>query len=188
MEYTPEERNKLIINACKSEKSTNPYVIFNNIASKDFIRIHGPEHHILDGACILTAYHNAGGKISLDASLEKLASYGLLMPGAMCGIWGVCGSVSSVGAALCIIDGTGPLTTDGTWGNHMLFTSSALRKIGVINGPRCCKRDAFISIMEAVKYINKNYPVSLEKPEIKCTYSYLNEQCIGKKCPFNKSK
>ena len=32
------------------------------------------------------------------------------MPGAMCGFWGVCGAITSVGAALAIIDGTGPLS------------------------------------------------------------------------------
>ena len=32
-----------------------------NIANKDFIRIHEPEHHILDGASLLTAFYNACG-------------------------------------------------------------------------------------------------------------------------------
>ena len=27
---------------------------------KDYISIHGPEHHVLDGSCFLTALHNAG--------------------------------------------------------------------------------------------------------------------------------
>ena len=40
---------------------------------------------------------------------------------AMCGLWGVCGAVASIGAALAIIDGTGPLSDDGTWGEHMAF-------------------------------------------------------------------
>ena len=56
-----EERVKKIIEACTLEKSKNPIDIFNNIAHKEFVRILGPEHHILDGACILTAFYNAGG-------------------------------------------------------------------------------------------------------------------------------
>lgn len=48
-------------------------------------------------------------------------------------------------AALAIIDGTGPLSTDGIWGNHMQFTSKAIGELGAINGPRCCKRDAMIA-------------------------------------------
>ena len=41
------------------------YVIFKQIAEKEYISIHGPEHHILDGASLLVAYKNAGGEIDL---------------------------------------------------------------------------------------------------------------------------
>jgi hypothetical protein len=185
MDYTMEDRANLIIAACKESKSTNPYEIFKKVASQNFVRIHGPEHHVLDGACILTAYYNAGGKIDLEESLQKLMQQGLLMPGAVCGLWGVCGAVMSVGASLAIIDGTGPLSTDGSWGNHMKFTSKALEKLAEINGPRCCKRDAYLSFKTAVEFINENYNVTLEMPNIKCEFSPYNEQCIGKRCPFH---
>lgn len=42
------------------------------------------------------------------------------------------GTNTSIGAALSIIDGTGPLSTDGTWGNHMQFTASAISELGNI--------------------------------------------------------
>lgn len=67
--------------------------------------MHGPEHHILDGASLLVAYKNAGGNIDIENALEKLMSEGLRMPGAMCGLWGICGAITSIGAALSIIDG-----------------------------------------------------------------------------------
>jgi len=65
-----EERVKKIVTACLQEKSKNPIEIFYNIAQKDFVRIHGPEHHVLDGAALLTAYYNAGGQIDLQTSLD----------------------------------------------------------------------------------------------------------------------
>lgn len=34
----------------------------------------------------------------LQAGLEELMRRGLQMPGATCGMWGVCGAVSSMGA------------------------------------------------------------------------------------------
>ena len=37
-----------------------------------------------------------------------------------------CVAKIDIDAALAIIDGTGPLSTDGTWGNHMHFTSAAV--------------------------------------------------------------
>ena len=183
-----EERAKEIVEACLQEKSKNPIEIFNNIANKNFVRIHGPEHHVLDGASILTAFYNAGGKIELQESLNELVKRGLQMPGATCGMWGVCGAVSSMGAALSIIDGTGPLSTDDSWGKHMEFTSSALYSLSQVGGPRCCKRDAYLSFQKAIDYVNANYDVELEKGKIECSFSEKNEQCIRERCPFFKNK
>ena len=83
MIYVTEEISRLIIEECLKYKSCDPVEIFNDIARMDFMPMHGPEHHVLDGACILTAFHNAGGNIDLEQSLEKLMKEGLRMPGAM---------------------------------------------------------------------------------------------------------
>lgn len=179
-----EERAKKIVESCLQEKSTNPIEIFYNIANKDFVRIHGPEHHILDGAALLTAFFNAGGKIDLQESLNELMKRGLQMPGATCGMWGVCGAVSSMGAALSIIDKTGPLSSDESWGKHMEFTASALYRLSQVGVPRSCKRDAFLSFQKAIEFINKNYAVELKSDKIECSFSEKNEQCIRDKCPF----
>ncbi len=181
-----EEIAKKIISACLQETSRNPIEIFNNIAHMDFIRIHGPEHHVLDGAALLTAYHNAGGKIDLQISLNELMKRGLQMPGATCGMWGICGAVSSMGAALSIIDSTGPLSSDSAWGKHMEFTSEALSCLSKVGGPRCCKRDAYLSFQKAIDHINENYDVKLESTRIQCSFSTKNQQCIKEKCPFYK--
>ncbi len=184
MEYTMEQRAALIIDECEKIRSTSPYEIFHDIAKKDFVRIHGPEHHILDGACILTAFYNAGGKINLSEALNKLMFEGLRMPGATCGLWGVCGAVTSIGAALAIIDGTGPLSGED-WGSHMKYTSASLAKLSEIGGPRCCKRDAFAAMEQSIGYIAERYGVALDMPIIKCDFFLLNKQCIGEKCPYN---
>ena len=181
---TTEEKAKLIIRDIKAEKGNNPAVIFKRMAEKEYISIHGPEHHVLDGACILTAFYNAGGNIDLEQSLERLSKEGLRMPGAMCGLWGICGAIASVGAALAIIDGTGPLSADGSWGEHMSYTSRAISEMGRVNGPRCCKRDAMIALKNAVEYINSHYDVRLDYEEQTCEFSYKNEQCIKDRCPF----
>ena len=83
-----EERARKIIQACLEEHSCNPVEIFSNLARKDFVRMHGPEHHILDGAALLTAFYNAGGNIMLEVCLNELMKRGLQMPGATCGMWG----------------------------------------------------------------------------------------------------
>ena len=179
-----EDRAKKIIEACLHEKSKNPIDIFTSIAQREFVRMHGPEHHVLDGAAVLTAFYNAGGNIELQNSLNELMKRGLQMPGATCGMGGVCGAVSSMGAALSIIDGTGPLSFDTSWGKHMEFTAEALHSLSQVGGPRCCKRDAFLSFQKVIRFINENYDVKLENNKIECCFSQKNEQCIEEKCPF----
>lgn len=183
---TIEEKSKLIIKDIKSQTGNNPCLMFRNLVKNDYINMHGPEHHILDGACLLMAFYNAGGKIDIDSALEKLQFEGQRMPGAMCGLWGICGAITSIGAALAIIDGTGPLSTDGTWGKHMQYTAAAVCELGKINGPRCCKRDAMIAFKNAIEYVNQNYNVKLEYSSAKCNFSDKNQQCIKERCMFYK--
>ena len=181
---TVREKAELIVKDIKKEQGTNPVVIFKQIAEKEYVSIHGPEHHILDGVSLLVAYKNAGGEIDLEQALDRLTSEGLRMPGAMCGLWGICGAITSIGAALAIIDGTGPLSTDGTWGNHMQFTSKAIEELGTINGPRCCKRDAMIAFKNGIDYVNAHYGVILQYEQMQCEFTDFNEQCIKERCPF----
>lgn len=183
---TVEEKSKLIIKDIKLQTGTDPCEMFRNMVKNEYISMHGPEHHILDGACLLMAFYNAGGKTNIDAALEKIFLEGNRMPGAMCGLWGICGAITSIGAALAIIEGTGPLSTDGTWGNHMQFTSKAVGELGIINGPRCCKRDAMIAFKNAVEYVNQNLGVVLTFSLQKCSFSSVNQQCIKERCPFFK--
>lgn len=115
-----------------------------------------------------------------------MAVRGAKMPGATCGMWGVCGSCSSVGAALAIARGTGPLSDNEYYKDNMEVASSALAKMAEIGGPRCCKRNAFLSISTAAEYMNNTYNAGLETGEITCEFSRENKQCIGKRCPFFK--
>lgn len=184
MDYTLEQRCELIVEECLKLRTANPYEIFEAMARKGFVNIHGPEHHVLDGACILTAFHHAGGNVDLRAALQKLMHEGLRMPGATCGLWGVCGAVMSIGAALAIIDGTGPLSAED-WGSHMEYTSAALARLAKTGGPRCCKRDAFAAMEQAVGYIKERYGIALPMPTIQCAFSSLNAQCIGERCPYH---
>lgn len=62
MDFTMEERSLNIIKDCMNSEETNPVSLFHELAAKDYVRIHGPEHHILDGACVMTAFFNAGGE------------------------------------------------------------------------------------------------------------------------------
>lgn len=111
---------------------------------------------------------------------------GLRMPGAVCGLWDVCGTVMPIGAALAIIDGTRPLSTDGSWGSHVAFTSAALARLSAIGGPRRCKRDAFMAMQTAVSYAEARYGAHMPPcREIICVHSPRNPQCLGSRCPYH---
>lgn len=42
------------------------------VVKNDFINMHGPEHHFLDGAPLMTAMKNKGLDFDLSACLDKL--------------------------------------------------------------------------------------------------------------------
>lgn len=184
-EISIEQRTHSIIEACAREKETNPLAIFRHVAGQDFVRIHGPEHHVLDGACLLTALYHAGMEFDLPEQLNRLRQEGLQMPGAICGHWGVCGAVASVGAALALLEGTGPLTTDSSWGSHMTYTARALANLAAIGGPRCCKRDAFTALKTAIPYVKERFGIDLPEEKTVCGFYLRNQQCLGKRCPYN---
>lgn len=50
-----------------------------------FCHMHGPEHHVMVGAALLTAYKNAGGAINLRESVMEMLNRGKAVPGGTCG-------------------------------------------------------------------------------------------------------
>lgn len=139
-----EDKYKLIKEECLKSTTTNPIEFIVYMMQKDYINIHGPEHHVLDGSCFLTVLHNAGVDFDLEKALDQMIERGKKMPGAACGEWGACGSATSIGAALSIVHGTGPLSCNQYYKDNLRFVSQALGKIADVGGPRCCKRNAFI--------------------------------------------
>lgn len=172
-----------IIAVCLEETSKNPVEIIEKMMAMPFCHMHGPEHHVMVGAALLTAYKNAGGSINFHSALIEMMNRGKNVPGGACGFWGACGAGISAGMFVSIISGSTPLAVEPFSLSH-LMTAKALGKIGEIGGPRCCKRDSFLSILSAVEFVKDHFGIEMEKPEVICRYSSRNNQCIGKRCPF----
>ncbi|MCI2068210.1 MAG: DUF5714 domain-containing protein [Bacilli bacterium] len=179
-----EEKFVAIKNLCLASSSKDPLELAEEIMRKDFISVNGPEHHMLDGAAFLTAYKNAGGQLDLPSALDELAKRARLMPGAMCGYWGVCGAVASLGASFSIINKISPLSHEKGYKDNMAYTSSVLKSMSGIGGPRCCKRNAFLAITYAVKFAQEQYGIKMDVSKPKCEFASLNKQCLGPSCPF----
>lgn len=182
------EKYDLIRQAVIENKSTDPVEIAKSVMKKDFVSIHGPEHHFLDGAAFIVAYKNAGGDINVPACLDELAKRAALMPGAMCGYWGVCGAAASVGAALSIIHGTGPLSSDEFYKDNMRYISSVLSEMSKTGGARCCKRHAFTSLLLGAKFVKEKYGIDMQVRPFSCNFSELNKQCKKQDCPYYGNK
>lgn len=174
-----------IISLCLKSDSKNPVEIIQAMMAQPFCHMHGPEHHVMVGAALLTAYRNAGGEIDLEKALSEMMKRGKSVPGGACGFWGACGAGISTGMFVSIISASTPLAEEPFALSHRM-TAKSLSAIGKIGGPRCCKRDSFLSIQCATDFVAEHFGVQMEQTEILCDYSAQNNQCIGSRCPFSK--
>ena len=147
-----------IIGLCLAETSKNPIEIIDRIMDQPFCHMHGPEHHVFVGSALLTAFKNAGGNIDLHPALLEMMSRGRSVPGGACGFWGACGAGISAGMFLSIISRSTPLTA-APLGDANQMTAAALGHIGAIGGPRCCKRNSYLSILTAIHFVKDRFQI-----------------------------
>ncbi len=178
------EGNRTIRSICLSSTSTDPIAIALECMSLQEVHMHGPEHHVLVGSAILTAFRNAGVGMDLGNALDEMERRGSQVPGGVCGNWGCCGAAISAGIATSILTGSTPMS-GREWGICNSLTGSCLRVIGGVDGPRCCKRDSFLAITTACMYLEGVTGISLDYMVPTCTFHERNAQCIGDRCPFN---
>lgn len=173
-----------IFGLCLRETSTDPIEIIRKMMNLPFCHMHGPEHHVMVGAALLTAYKNAGGTLDLDRALHEIYNRGKQVPGGTCGFWGACGAGISAGQFMSIATQSTPLAQE-PWGLSNRMTSKALEHIGKVGGPRCCKRDSYLSILAAIDFSKEQLGIEMMRTVPVCSHSAQNNQCIGRQCPFS---
>ena len=170
---------------CLEQSSSDPVEIALSLMALPAIHMHGPEHHTLVGAALLTAYRNAGGEIVLEQMLRALEQRSQKVPGGTCGFWGCCGAAVSAGIFLSLVTGSTPLSGE-SFGLCNRLTAACLQAIGEAGGPRCCKRNSFLVLTTAVPFVKEHLGVSMTLPEqVVCTYPGQNGECLGRRCPFH---
>lgn len=186
-ECRKKQASKKIYEICSKTESKDPIAIASEIMGDDSIRMHDLKHHTLVASSLLAAYKNSGYDIDLDKALRDADRRGSWFPAGICGLCGTCGAAVSAGIFFSIVTGTSPHSTE-TWSDANMMTSVTLGRIASIKGPRCCKRNTYISIISACDYIREKLNVSIEaSKEIDCRFSGRNEECIREACPFFKS-
>lgn len=172
-----------IISYCLGETSADPIHIVRQMMAMPFCHMHGPEHHIMVGSALLTAFRNAGGEIDLPAALIEMQKRGKCVPGGACGFWGACGAGISIGMFMSILTRSTPLTHE-PWGLSNQMTSASLKAIGIVGGPRCCKRNTYLAIQSTIDFVKEHFGIEMVKQEVKCIHYAKNNQCIAERCPF----
>ena len=173
-----------IFAVCLQAEERDPAAILEKMMAMEFCHMHGPEHHVMVGAALLTAYRNAGGELDMERALAEMYSRGRQVPGGACGFWGACGAGLSTGMYMSIATQATPLAKEA-WGLSNQMTARALDAIGKHGGPRCCKRDSYLALQEAVAFTAEALGIQMELKPITCTRSAMNNQCLGKNCPFH---
>lgn len=177
----------LIETYCRETDKTNPMDMAIELMKNPAINMHGPEHHFLVPAVLVAAYYNYLDQ--KDVKIKKLAvakTRAKDIKGGFCGFYGNCGAAVGAGIYVSIILGATPLTKH-SWGLANLMTGTALITMADIGGPRCCKRNLFIAISEAVKFTHEHFNVKLydyENHRPVCSFSLKNKQCLKAECPY----
>jgi len=178
---------ELIENYCRETSKTNPIDMAIELMKNPSIHMHGPEHHFLVPAVLITSYYNTLDK--KDDKIKKLAVAKMRakdVKGGFCGFYGDCGAAVGTGIYVSIILGASPLSKE-SWGLANLMTGTSLISLASIGGPRCCKRNSFTAIREAAKFTDEHFNVKLydyENYSPVCSFNLKNNECLKGECPY----
>ncbi len=176
----------LIEQFCIATTLQDPLAIACILMRYPAVRMHGPEHHFLVPAALIAAYCNHRGEPERKAALLGAArARAGTVPGGACGTHGACGAAVGTGIFVSLITGSTPLKKQ-EWSLANEMTAKSLAAIARHGGPRCCKRDSWLAIAEAAKFLSERFGVALPVEEaVRCEYSEINRECRKKACPFN---
>jgi len=141
------------------------------------VKMHGPEHHFLAPAVLLSAWCNISGQVDRKAALlaeARRRSEPVL--GGFCGFQGACGAGVGVGIFVSIARDGSPLKGRER-GLSIRATSDA---------PRCCKRDTFLALLAAARFARKHLGIDFPARGVRCEFHDMNRECTGDACPFHR--
>ncbi len=174
---------------CLNSKSISPIDMAIDLMKRPEIHMHGPEHHFLIPAVMLTSLKNSGSNLNLKKSLEIANNRARNVLGGFCGFYGACGAAFGTGIFVSIVKEATPYSIGQDWAEAQFMTSESLNKIATLGGPRCCKRSIFTAIEAATRYSNKNMGTNIPlqaKPT--CNFSLKNKECKHEECIYFPAK
>ncbi|MBN1199216.1 MAG: hypothetical protein JXA23_07680 [Bacteroidales bacterium] len=178
----------VIFHICLEHTGSDPVALADRILQHPSVKMHGPEHHFLVPAVLISCYYSLQGnpeqKRTKLESARKRSSHVL---GGFCGSHGTCGAAIGTGIFLSLILDSTPLKTQ-EWRLSNLMTARALTEIAHLGGPRCCKRDTWIAIRHAAQFLQSEWNVTMETSRPSCGFSERNHECLEEGCLFFRTK
>ncbi len=174
---------EIIKKMCLSATETDMISLLQQIRETDPFPMHGPEHHILVPAVILSTYRNLNGDIGDEQILQGIER-GSMVPGGSCGFMGICGAASGAGIAFSVLLESSPLTPSPRQKVQQLV-ADILNEISNHRAARCCQRECYIALAKVAEISRELLPVALQA-EVKpvCTQFHHNRECIRTACQF----
>ncbi|MDL2216042.1 DUF5714 domain-containing protein [Ruminococcaceae bacterium OttesenSCG-928-N02] len=174
-----------MITHCLESEHKQPYPLMIELMCLPKVAMHGPEHHLLLTAALLTAYCNEKGeRAQLPAYLVQANERSMGVPGGACGLWGICGAAVGSGIYVSILTKANPYA-QAQWKTAGQMTTRCANAVSREGGPRCCKRDSFLSLLEAIEYSNEMLHTHYTAPDdLRCDFYPNNTECKQLACPF----
>lgn len=173
----------IIRQVCLHTQETDAFSLMQTIRSHPRFGLHGPEHHALVPAVILTVLKNAGHNITDDQILAGIQR-GQTVAGGACAFMGACGAAVGAGIAFSILIGANPIDGQKRQAAQKA-TQQVLARIAAYNAPRCCQRDSWLAMKEIDNLLAEKfgYRLSMEST-IVCEQFHQNKECIHDLCPL----
>ncbi|HCL58159.1 MAG TPA: SAM-dependent methyltransferase [Spirochaetia bacterium] len=179
-----EDAEKWIRHYILNTELTDPAKMLVEILRHPSVNMHGPEHHHLLPLVILKSVQNMGIKIpsnALETSLERTKK----LPGGTCGYWGACSAALAPGITASLFAEITPMNTQ-FYGMIHDINAKTLAKIARYGGPRCCKRNLFLSLEGALEGFEAVFGIKINQTPYVCSYFMKNQECLLNRCPFFK--
>lgn len=169
---------------CLQSKKTDPIDLAKEIMASPAIRMHGPEHHFITPAVLLTVLANfTNERQKLEEKILKAEEMATQMAPACSWHLGTCGAALGASIFLIIWKGLDP-NDEKSWEEGNFIVANSLKRIAELGSPRCCKRDTYIALEESIEYLRSHYGIDLPVSEPKCVFSLRNRTCKHEECIF----
>jgi len=170
----------------RTSESTAPREIAEQMMRHRRVAMHGPEHHAIVAASILTAARNAGH--ASDEQLLEGVRRAQAAPGGMCGYWGVCGSAAGAGIAVSVLTGATPVKAREKQLASEL-SQAVMDDLVARPHPRCCKRSVRTATETAARFVRDRLGIELADAERSkgCAFVKRNADCARESCPYHRA-